>query len=46
MDKAGILIILREHEPKVRAAGLLHIRLFGSVARGDNAPQSDINLLF
>ena len=45
MDKERILVILREHEPELKAAGLLHLRLFGSVARGDNAPASDIDLL-
>ena len=46
MDKERILVILREHEPELKAAGLLHLRLFGSVARGDNTPQSDVDLLF
>ena len=45
MDKERILVILREHEPELKAAGLLHLRLFGSVARGDNTPASDIDLL-
>jgi len=45
MDKERILVILREHEDELRAIGLVHLRLFGSVARGDNAPASDIDLL-
>ena len=46
MEKDRILAILREHEPELKAAGLLHLRLFGSVARGDNTPDSDVDLLF
>jgi predicted nucleotidyltransferase len=46
MDKERILGILREHEPDLKAAGVLHLHLFGSVARGDNTPASDVDLLF
>ncbi len=46
MDKDRILGILREHEPELKAAGFVHLRLFGSVARGDNTPASDVDLLF
>lgn len=45
MDKDRILAILREHEPELKAAGLLHLRLFGSVARGENTMKSDIDLM-
>lgn len=45
MDKERILGILREHEPELKAAGLLHLRLFGSVARDEATPQSDVDLL-
>ncbi len=46
MDRDHILGILREHEAELRAAGLLHLRLFGSMARGDNTAESDVDLLF
>ena len=46
MDRESILATLRAHEPELKAAGLLHLRLFGSVARGDNTPGSDVDLLF
>jgi len=46
MERERILGILREHEPELKAAGVLHLRLFGSVARGDNTPASDVDLLF
>ena len=46
MERDRILRILREHEEELRAAGLLHLRLFGSVARGEETPGSDVDLLF
>lgn len=46
MDKERVLVILREHEPELKAAGLLHLRLFGSIVRGENTPESDVDLLF
>jgi predicted nucleotidyltransferase len=46
MNRDRILAVLREHEQELKAAGLLHLRLFGSVARGEDGPQSDVDLLF
>jgi predicted nucleotidyltransferase len=45
MDKNRILEILRSHAPELQAAGIAHLRLFGSVARGEATPQSDIDLM-
>jgi len=45
VDRERILGILREHEPELKAAGVVHLHLFGSVARGDNTPSSDVDLL-
>jgi hypothetical protein len=45
MDKNRILGILRSHAPELQAAGIAHLRLFGSVARGEATPQSDIDLM-
>jgi hypothetical protein len=45
MDKSSILEMLRRHEPELRAEGIVHLRLFGSVARGENTLQSDIDLM-
>ena len=46
MDKDRILAILRQHAPELKAAGLLHLRVFGSVARGEaSPPHSDVDLL-
>jgi predicted nucleotidyltransferase len=40
-----ILAILRAHEAELRSAGICHLSLFGSVARGEAGPDSDIDLL-
>jgi uncharacterized protein len=45
VDKERIIVILREHAPELQAAGLLHLRKIGSVARGEAVSQSDIDLL-
>jgi uncharacterized protein len=45
VDKERIIGILRDHAPELQAAGLLHLRIFGSVARGEAISQSDIDLL-
>ncbi len=45
MDKRDVIQTLRLHEPELRAAGILHLRLFGSVARGESSVQSDIDLM-
>jgi hypothetical protein len=34
MDKAAIIAKLREHEGELRSAGVEHLSLFGSWARG------------
>ena len=45
MDKSSVIETLRRHEPELRAAGILHLRLFGSVARGEELAQSDVDLM-
>jgi predicted nucleotidyltransferase len=45
MDKEHILAILRDHAPELKAAGVVHLRVFGSVARGDETAASDVDLL-
>ena len=42
---AGILDRLRAHEAQLRARGVLHVAVFGSVARDDDRPDSDVDLL-
>ena len=41
---AEVIAILRAHEPTLRAAGIRSLSLFGSVARGEARPDSDIDL--
>jgi uncharacterized protein len=39
-----VLATLRAHEAELRAAGIKRLSLFGSVARGDAGPDSDVDL--
>jgi predicted nucleotidyltransferase len=45
MNKGLVIETLRRHEPELRAAGIVHLRLFGSVARGEESSQSDVDLM-
>ncbi len=45
MTRDQILVTLRRHAPDLRAAGVAHLRLFGSAARGEATDESDIDLL-
>jgi predicted nucleotidyltransferase len=45
MNVQDALAILRQSEPALRARGVRHAALFGSIARGDNRPDSDIDVL-
>ena len=40
-----VIAILRAHEPWLRAAGIRTLSLFGSVARGEARPDSDIDIM-
>jgi uncharacterized protein len=40
-----VLGVLRRHEAELRARGLTRLALFGSTARGDLGPESDVDLL-
>lgn len=39
-----VLATLRAHEAELRAAGIRRLSLFGSVARGDDQADSDVDL--
>jgi predicted nucleotidyltransferase len=45
MVRDQILSRLRAHEAELRAAGIVRLALFGSVARDEARPDSDIDLL-
>lgn len=45
MTRDEVIRKLRAHEPELKAAGIVRLAVFGSVARGDNSPESDVDLL-
>jgi predicted nucleotidyltransferase len=45
MRTEDALLILRRHESDLRARGVRRAALFGSVARGENRPDSDIDIM-
>ena len=45
MNAQAAVDILRRNESALRAQGVYHAALFGSVARGDNHSGSDIDIL-
>ncbi len=45
MNTDQVIAKLRQHAPELKAAGLAHLRVFGSVARGESSAESDIDLL-
>lgn len=45
MDSAAVIVVLREHEDELRRQGVSHAALFGSVARGDAGPDSDLDIM-
>ncbi len=45
MNAQAVIATLRRHESALRAHGVSHAAVFGSVARGDNRPNSDLDIL-
>jgi len=45
MDTSTIIAKLRECEPELKAAGIVRLSLFGSVARGEASSESDVDLM-
>lgn len=44
MTRDRILTQLRQHQAELRSAGVVKLSLFGSVARGDDGPESDVDV--
>lgn len=45
MTKQEALAVLRKHADALRARGIVHAALFGSLARDEAGPTSDIDIL-
>jgi len=45
MSREQVLATLREHAPALQAKGILHLALFGSTARDEAGPESDVDLM-
>ena len=44
-ERERVLALLRGKEAELRALGVMRLRLFGSIARGEAGPDSDVDLL-
>ena len=44
-ERERVLRILRAHEAEIRAQGVTRLRMFGSMARGEAGPESDLDLI-
>ena len=45
MNKDQVIAKLKAHEAELKAAGIVRLAVFGSVARGENSARSDVDLL-
>ncbi len=45
MNKQDAIDVLVSHQAELRARGVHHAALFGSVARGEAGPRSDLDIL-
>ena len=44
MDRETVIATLKAHEAELRGLGIRRLSLFGSVARGEAGPDSDVDL--
>ncbi|MDX2234777.1 MAG: nucleotidyltransferase domain-containing protein [Hyphomonadaceae bacterium] len=45
MTREDALRLIRQHADELRRAGVAHVSLFGSLARDEAGPQSDVDLV-
>lgn len=45
MDREHVIATLRQHEPELKAAGIVHLRLHGSMARAESYTSDDVDLI-
>jgi predicted nucleotidyltransferase len=45
MSSDEVIAKLRHHAPELQAEGILHLALFGSTARDEAGPDSDVDLM-
>ena len=45
MNREQAISVLRDHEPELKAIGVVSASVFGSVARDDSGPDSDIDVV-
>jgi predicted nucleotidyltransferase len=45
MDREHVIATLRQHEAVLKTAGIARLCLFGSVARNEGKPRSDVDLV-
>lgn len=46
MERDEVIAKLKQHEDELRKLGVDHLYLFGSTARGEARPDSDVDLFF
>jgi predicted nucleotidyltransferase len=44
MDRHQVIAMLRRHEPELRALGIEHLSVFGSIARATETDDSDVDV--
>lgn len=45
MTREEVLQVLKDHEAELKKRGVAHAALFGSLARGEAGPKSDIDIM-
>jgi len=45
MTRDEVLQVLKDHEAELKERGVAHAALFGSLARGEAGPKSDIDII-